>query len=1059
MATPNSTITPTSPGSGGVYETLASLFDPGYKIYFQTPYRGAPVSAFLDPRGIIPGLPASQLSYEISEQVSETAIYDAFSASVFGISAITPTVGQVTDLSTSVFSLIGFEGRDVVDLPTTGLIKGDVITVPDKVFLPIFAGTSKFLGPNDNLSAKAAQEYVKKSPANLVLNIVPSPVQPVDAMGPTFGLIANNFPNLVDVTSNQIRVSGSPNYVTYVTVTKPLFRDVIFLDTAAIAQGPLIGSQLNITFAAPYGTPVVAVLRYAYVVAGTKTQSGGKTTADRWILSESFGIVPSTLKSTPPNLGLTGQALSNDQAEALAQHYAYNVIPNDSPASDVHLASNFNSLPGISGTGYSIALAAAMGNPQSTFHDINTQFQVLPEAKNQFFNQSLLQVKSVFGLSPTEAADAASNTLTTERTYQSPVVATSLDSSFRLGLEYGLHKFANTEVWASANALIAVQTTPSASGMQAFYDPCENQIVVVTIDGGAVTERIFDDKKWVGTKLPIIASQLNAFLIGELLQRSNGWAAIVPVQSNLGLQVSAGTSGTVAIPSTFVPSSLLMVAATVPVPTATATTQASTTAAVLQLFSDTNAGSGGTVPIFEVEVPTVTSGTAGDKSRLFSIPPVPFQSWNINNPSNSSVAAIYGVPKSPYLAAMGTIAPASDATLDKLSAYQLSQLTAASFPVQAASVGAANLAQVGNTFIAYETGGRIDLAYRTSSGNPYYAIRDVCFRVPENLQLASLSSPSSGHQQTWPAVSNPFLVANNLADTISIFYSYKNRVLMKVIPKEAVIFQVPLPSSNAFDVITEARISGSLQQIIPYIAYDGGIADKTTGIKGDLAFGTLAVAPPDPSGTGTSSTPQIAQYSACRTLAGHHFLFVQDGQRIYARRSCDNGATWVDILPSQISLFPQVPGGTPTDPDAPSCFYNRSTNDILLFSVMDNALLMMRIPESALLLSQPDATAAVAKIVPQIVYGKQSANLLSRGIAYQSTVISRQQNDSTLNESVSSQWVAIARTSSGCLRVFFTGSSGFLASLISSDGGALWQSEAQYIVPSGSSGASGAQGA
>ena len=56
-----------------------------------------------------------------------------------------------------------------------------------------------------------------------------------------------------------------------------------------------------------------------YVVAGTKTQSGGKTTADRWILSESFGIVPSTLKSTPPNLGLTGQALSNDQRESHPQ--------------------------------------------------------------------------------------------------------------------------------------------------------------------------------------------------------------------------------------------------------------------------------------------------------------------------------------------------------------------------------------------------------------------------------------------------------------------------------------------------------------------------------------------------------------------------------------------------------------------------------------------------------------------------------------------------------------------------------------------------------------------
>ena len=983
MATaPNTTITPTSPGSGGVYETLAPLFDPGYKIFFQTPFTGVGPSPFLDPRGVVLGLPASQLSYEISEQVSELAVVSNFAPSAFGIAALaTPTIGQITLSSASVFSLIGFEGKDVVDLPTGGLIKDGVITVPDKVFRPIFAGANKFLGPSDNLATKAAQEYVKKSAGNLIVNIVPSPIQPKDAIGSTFGMNSGKFPNLVDVTSSQIKVTGSPNYVTYTAVGKPVFRDVIFMDTAAIAQGPFQGSQLMITFAGPYGTPVVAVLRYAYLVAGTKTQSSGKTDSDRWILSESFGIVPSALKPTPPEMKLTGQALTNDQAEALAQHYAYNVIPHDSPDGDAHLAGDFNSLPAISGTGYSIALATAMANSKSPLYDSKFKAQILPEAPGQFFSQGLLQTKSVIGQSPTYASGP--NSLTTERTYQSPAVSLSLSPSFRLGMEYGLHKFANSKIWATANALIAARTAPSANGMQAVYDPCTNQIVVAMVDGGTVTERIFDDKKWVGTKPKTIASQLGAFLVGELLQRSNGWAAMVPVQSKLDLSLA---SDTVTIPSTSVPTSLLTAAAT----------KAET--AVLQAFSDASAGAGGTTPTFEVEIPSAASGTKGDKNRLFSIPPVSFKSWSIQNPSGSSLTAIYGVPKNPYLAAMGNIAPASDATLDRLSAYQLSQLVAASFPVQAVSVGAANLAQVGNYFIAYETGGRIDLAYRVSSGSPYYILRDVCFRVPESLQEADLSSPTQGAKQAWPPASNPFLVANNLADTVSIFYGYKNRVLMKSIHKETVIFQTP-PPSNVFDIATEAGISGSIQQIIPYIVYDGGIADKTTGIKGDLAFGTLSVSPPDPSGTGTSSTPQIVQYSACRTLAGHYFFFVQDSDRVYARRSCDNGATWTYVLLPRASLFPQVASSeasttTLTDPDAPSCLYDKGTNSVILFSIMDNALLMMRMPEAVLLLPQPDAADAIAKIIPQIVYGKQSANLLNRGIAYQSTVTSRQQNNS-----------------------------------------------------------------
>jgi hypothetical protein len=203
----------------------------------------------------------------------------------------------------------------------------------------------------------------------------------------------------------------------------------------------------------------------------------------------------------------------------------------------------------------------------------------------------------------------------------------------------------------------------------------------------------------------------------------------------------------------------------------------------------------------------------------------------------------------------------------------------------------------------------------------------------------------------------------------------------------------------------------------------------------------------DPSAGATAgSTPQIVQYSACRTKAGYIFCFVQDGQRIYARKSCDNGTTWAYVLSPQTSLFPQVPGsGTIADPDAPMCFYDKGAGSVILFSMMDSAILMMKIPEAVFLLSQSAAAEAIAKIVPQIVYGKQSANLLSRGIACQSTVISRQKNNSTLSESVSPHRVAIARTDIGCIRMFFMSQAGFMSSLISSDGGTLWLSEGQYI--------------
>jgi hypothetical protein len=57
---------------------------------------------------------------------------------------------------------------------------------------------------------------------------------------------------------------------------KGIFRDVITLISSTIAQGLFIGNDFNISTVAPYGTPQVQVIRYAFELAGRRKKFGNK---------------------------------------------------------------------------------------------------------------------------------------------------------------------------------------------------------------------------------------------------------------------------------------------------------------------------------------------------------------------------------------------------------------------------------------------------------------------------------------------------------------------------------------------------------------------------------------------------------------------------------------------------------------------------------------------------------------------------------------------------------------------------------------------------------------
>lgn len=1005
MADINGSVT--DPGLGGVFETLAPLFEPGYHIVFRPDIEATqPASppAFSDPRGILPAnlVPASTLSYELFDSVHELVVPQRITASAAFIT-VNQVAGQVTINSQAFISLVVFEGKDVVDLPTAGLptVNGG-IQVPDLVFLPIHAGGKFIQSPTDDFGTKASLAYIHRSNGNAVRGMVPSASPPLDSFANSKSIIPNTglFP-VIDVASNIIKIDGAAEFISYVAATKPLFRDVVTLSSSAIAQGVFVGDNLNISFVGPFGTPQVQVLRYAFIATGNALQPF------QWRLSESFGIQIDKKQETPPDL-IAGSA---DLSEKEALHFVYDL---SDASQDIGTVLPFKPIK----TGYSPALATAKTDSTSRYFDKNFKAQIVPS--DQFFFQSRLQVKRIFGLTGPAGSASAANRIETDRTYVSPLYKIDVGNNTRMGLEYAVHRFSRTNAFEQDDLiLLAAAKEGIAGGISTFYDPCMKRTFVYSVENNTVAQRIFNDKTWAIAPEQPPRSKLKAFLIGESPSQSAGPAAIGPTAKSTF--VGSGEQGDVTIPA-----SLVVVAVSVN----TGGLSDENSAPILELYA--KKGGQGT-PIFEVAI----SG-ASDSTVLISIPSIDFASFKISNANGVSVNKFYGVEKT-FLPAMVPPAATENADLDKLNAQQFSQNKAETFPLQISRVSAANLSTYGASYLAYNNNGRIDLAYRSALSGVFGVMRDICLRIPDG----QVPGQASNNKNFYPPAENPFLIVAQQTSSLLLFYTYKDRLLMKNIPywmfPQEQFETIPLPAE------TESRLSAAISRLFPSVVYDGNIANPSDGIKSDISFSAIKI-PEKPAIAGTKA--QIVQHSACRTSGGHIFCFVQDGNRIRARRSTDNGQTWVDIFSNTTTFLPSTTTdqASLSDADAPYCYYDISSQTVLLFFIADNSLLCMIIPEHVLLLEQSEADEAIKTIHPEVIYGSLSSSLESRGIGLQSTVLERKTAaQDNFKETINPHLISAIRLDGGHIRVFFLDSQKVLRSLISSNDGKLWQSEDQYL--------------
>lgn len=1071
---------PTPPGAGGLFQTLAPIFDKGYSPLLRTILNRPKVQPivpleFSDPRGYLGGLvPANTFSYEIFEEVTESVFISPNNVLIGSLTGLASplsllSVGQFTgEVATSSITkncVVAFEGHDVVDFPTKDL-PGPGLTCPTNVFAPIYAGgrfinmlKTKKLGAitqTDDLATKSALEYNKKSSGNGIKGMIPSDDLPLDSIFNTNGIFTQNLraddPYLIDASSNQI--DGSGEFVTYTAVDKPIFRDVITSNSAASAQGVFVGNSFIASFVGPYyalnsvafGTPpppshTLYVIRYAMVNVGTP-----KTTKYRWRMSESFGIDPKNKPIDPPGALYNKSTQNAINAAEVAKHYAYDVNePGDEIANDFARSTPLKQA-------YNPTHALAMMDQNSPFYRPNFKASVVPLKSGSEVNFSNLSIKGIYPNYRNVATDQYKaymnlDGITQWRTFESAIHQGPFGRNLRVGLEYAIHRnHASQSLTASQHRgqiTLLASTRPSTQGIGAYYDPCIDAIITVGTDGGSPTQRVFDDGGWTNVAfVPPKTGDTKAFMLGETPLRTSGFNCCFPKQEKKdGVSADGGSKGKIKTSSKFIVTSLI-----VKLPD----TVDPAKPPILQLLG----GTGG--PFFEAALPS--RGERGAPTITIQIPPFNVAEFNIIDAGGATLEGVLAADKTPFLPKLKEVK--FDDDVDKLSKTQITEIDSLDFPLTAGSATVCALNEFGNAFFAFAANQGISLAFRHSYSRPFFVARDAVLRLPNDLKVVTSSGPGKDTKTQRPDATDPFLMADPGTDMAHLLYLYKSRIVCKNIPYE--IF-TNLKSTD-FDVgfykpDAEASIISKLHKLGGVICYDGYVKERKKDIQSDINTGFITLneneVSPDELKT---DTPSISNFTACIGYAGN-YLFAQDSGRIIARKSVDKNKTWTDIFPQKTRFLPIDPDASTStaakndDPDGtfPTCFFDSSTQTVFLFMFVESSLVFIRIPENMFLLPPQKAKDNLTKLSVEVVFGEISLEMKKRGIVNTPSVEERKKDkkDQTPpnedKETITPQRVALVRTEFGNLRLFYADDKLFLHSLISTDGGRTWLSEEQFV--------------
>jgi len=929
-----------------------------------------------------------------------------------------PIVGVTFQRSSVVFCNTFFEGSDFIDVPVSSLTKTDKgIKVPTTIFRVVHAGVEKLIPEKTD---KDLSYWMTIGPY-LSTNLAGGTTLTDDAPFDIKQLFKAGTSN-VDTASDTIKVSGSPEYVSYVGITKPLFRDVIMTSASTSTDGFAInGSYTQVTNPTPISSAQAKVLRFAWVSVGTE-----KEPRYQWRLAETFGVPPALIPVVEPPPGLSEK---NDPTD-VKDHYVYDL--NETTYPDWQ---GFYPSLRILKKGYSVAYAKAKMDTESVFYDAEfsakilnqnaiaevvtgtgDQKSVLVSNAVDFYPDSattlLTGYGAVCGVPATVGGLRGTSINRQTYVYTSPRFVMAFGSNSRMGTEYHCTLNGSTPI-ESADAAFLVRTL-AAPSVCSTYDACLESSSIFTIaamgDYTSIVERSVDDSRWAFSNIPKAPeSQSSHFIIGEYPYRSEGSLVFLPELPSLEAETA---DGKFSIPGGKIP---VMVVLKV--------VEDGDTEGTFKLYQ--SAGQQGT-PSYELSLGELSASASGTINII--IPTKTYGSYAAGG-GIESVEDVKGC--SPGTVIASVLEPYTEGTFpDDMSKYsdaQVSKISELQFPVKANSVSATTDCVSGYSIMAYEIEGHINLGFRSSHFGPFVSIRDVILRVPNDETDGT----------SLPIATKPVLMSDMNTRSMLLFYIYKDRLLAKRIPQEVLEDLIGSTPSFAADPEKEALAIKQMHMLTSSVIY-ASIDD--TALSGDMSAGAIRsiVDLEVPVTLGA-----INEYCVFTDQIGYIYSVVQTDKQLYVFRSYNGGDSWENLLPDGFSFYPPK-GENPSEteklvdaatPQRPFVLVDWPSQTGHFFYFVEDNILLFNFPVEVLRESKDALAEELSLFIhPKVVVGQLTADMAERGITYGNQELSNKNPPIKATP----QKVSGVITKNGAYRVFFKDNNDVLRSIVSFNMGNVW---------------------
>lgn len=912
--------------------------------------------------------------------------------------------------SSVVFAVTAFRAADVIDLDEDGFERvGDGIQVPQNIFKVIYAGAEPLVPEDDDQGVQFWTTVGPYLPTNLSNGTTLNINAPWDVQQQADQALREVF---ADTSSDVISVSkpSQVNYVSYVAMANPLFRDVVVMKGKT--KKDLVGGlgrvfetteRQVITSVKPF------VLRYVW-----------NDSFSQWVLSESYNFKPRNVAPSPAGV----EQGTND----LSTHFLYNVREANFPETRGILPGNIR----INKTAYPPWVARDKLNADSKNFDPGFESGEIPQDNSAEVVPGDLGDSSRVLLSNDAAffpTGGLLGTLSSESpgcagsfffgfdnnhsyVYTSPRFLADAPSTFRVAAEY-YSSYRLDQVTSAFEGATFVRSTSVGSIGANFDSATQSTEVLRSTAAGFLLRRRVIASRWTRGRTVPEAEGTGFFLLGEFPYKTDGGSMFAPESSDEDI----ASDGEIDLPEGKLPVSI-----------------------GLSARKGRNGMGQGTFRLFlkgsedpDLEISLYDVTPSSNSVVRVHVGPKAYARYETGGGFlgvSFVEVADEGSTQSGVLTAPPVRVADEGTEWVRPSNSQIESLSGLTWPARGHNVTTVFDDPRGTGYMAYELNGRIDLGIKPPELESYLIVRDVILRLPN-----SESGEDKEDGPVFPDAGLPGLAYDATSRQLHLFYAYKGSLLVKNIPVS--MLDGMFKQDGLLPPDEESLLIRKIHKVFPYVVYkDSSLSPEIQKDVGKgLVYRSSSVGQDD------LDRMQVEAHSAFVEASGRSYCLIQNKGRMEMLRS-DNGCqSWSNVFgEGELLVYPSEDGEDREEQASfPYLMYDRATHSVSLFFFVENSLMLTQFPAS-ILRQQPEQTLrSFSEIPPVLLFGALTKEMEERGITRAREETTDEGADSEDNEeSAVPCRVGSVITQQGNYRVFFVDSSNNLRSLMSNTSGDSW---------------------